>query len=168
MITNNMGTWRHRWRAPQWVSWILKQMQLIPILREEMPFRWVWLFQTKINEKFAWIKCPWLNSSSTVNSIIISHLILHVLKVANSVENQNHYKFSSFFFFKLLRKSIFKNVWEGLIDSSTGKGTCCQANSLSLIPRIHIMEGENQLLKGNLWPPCVWHTKSYGNYLRIF
>lgn len=61
----------------------------------------------------------------------MSHLILHILKVDNSLENQSHYRFS----FLKLRKSVFKNVTESLIDSLAGKGNCCQTPRPELDPR---------------------------------
>lgn len=39
---------------------------------------------------------------------------------------------------------LIKTLWD-LGDGSAGKDTCCQAANVSLIPRSHVIQGENQL-----------------------
>lgn len=103
---DNVGTSRYFWRAwqSQYTPWILKLRRFIPILREQLPSCQVWLcFQTKVSEKFAWIKCTWLDSFSIV--ILCSEwLIMEKPKM--------HYTFSSLFL-NLQMQLIFKNLYEG-------------------------------------------------------
>jgi hypothetical protein len=46
----------------------------------------------------------------------------------------------------------YKNRKMGQRGGSEVKGACCQVDNLSLIPRIYMVEGENQLLKAVLQP----------------
>lgn len=153
MTASNMDTWSHRGRAA-WASWILTQTQLIPVLREQTPFCWLWLFQREINGESAWIKGLCLNSSRMANSIIIPDLILHVLRVANS----GQIEITINFFLKQ------KNYWESqsskmhekdFWDSSAGKGNCHQAWQSEFDPQDPHGRRRKPVLKFVLWPPYI-------------
>lgn len=64
--------------------------------------------------------------------------------------------------FLLHSQLCYEHTNSATLDGSAGEGACCQAEFVSLSPRIHIVGGENRLLCGShLYVP--WYMHAYMN-----